>query len=264
MTHNISETKIRQLLARFMEGQTTLQEEDSIARWFMAHPTAAPDLEPYRAMFGYFRRGMPLDEPLASALVEEGGAPAPCSSCNRSARAALVAVKRRRTTALVLSAAAAVAVVLMVAWPKGHGPVVPVGNAPVAVAAADTARTPAPGGATALPEQGVQPVQPAVQPACTRSGRRRVRRPVRQYRRFVPAPPPVYMAGEAIKAFMDEQSEHDLRQTRRLLAEQDSMARRDIESIAAEERMAREYMARMLDDDGYYDDNDAAPSADCY
>ena len=45
-----NEKQIRQLLTRFMEGHTTVEEEQEIARWFAARREVAPDLEDYRQM----------------------------------------------------------------------------------------------------------------------------------------------------------------------------------------------------------------------
>lgn len=50
---------IRQLLQRFMDGTTTVDEEERIGRWFREHPSAGKDLEPYRKMFVWFDAGMP-------------------------------------------------------------------------------------------------------------------------------------------------------------------------------------------------------------
>lgn len=51
---------IRQLIRRFMDGQTTVDEEQRIARWLREHPEAAKgDLAAYREMFAWFGEGMP-------------------------------------------------------------------------------------------------------------------------------------------------------------------------------------------------------------
>lgn len=52
---------IRQLLKRFMDGTTTVEEEEHIGKWFAEHPKAKDDLEPYRKMFEWFGNGMPTD-----------------------------------------------------------------------------------------------------------------------------------------------------------------------------------------------------------
>lgn len=50
---------IRQLLQSFMDGTTTVDEEERIGRWFREHPSSGEDLEPYRKMFAWFDAGMP-------------------------------------------------------------------------------------------------------------------------------------------------------------------------------------------------------------
>ena len=66
-----NEKQIRQLLTRFMEGHTTVEEEQEIARWFAARREVAPDLEDYRQMFAYFDAGMP-EEDVAVTPVAAG------------------------------------------------------------------------------------------------------------------------------------------------------------------------------------------------
>ena len=55
-----SEQDIRQLLDRFMDGQTSVKDEQAIGEWFATHNKVADDLEEYRQMFAYFAEGMPL------------------------------------------------------------------------------------------------------------------------------------------------------------------------------------------------------------
>ena len=52
--------QIQQLIDKYMNGQTTVDEEQLIARYFR-NATDVPDsLKPYRDMFAYFDDGMPL------------------------------------------------------------------------------------------------------------------------------------------------------------------------------------------------------------
>ena len=92
-----NEKQIRQLLTRFMEGHTTVEEEQEIARWFAARREVAPDLEDYRQMFAYFDAGMP-EEDVAVTPVAAGGAPS---------------VARRIALRVVMIAAACVAVAVV-------------------------------------------------------------------------------------------------------------------------------------------------------
>lgn len=96
-----NEKQIRQLLTRFMEGQTTVEEEQEIARWFSARSEVAPDLEDYRQMFAYFDAGMP-EEDVAVTPVAAGGS----QSVARS-----IALR----VAMIAAACVAVAVVMTLA-----------------------------------------------------------------------------------------------------------------------------------------------------
>lgn len=58
---NEKEKDIRQLLDRFMAGETSLEEETLLGEWFRLHPDVSDDLKEYQLMFGYFDEGMPLD-----------------------------------------------------------------------------------------------------------------------------------------------------------------------------------------------------------
>lgn len=86
---------IRQLLERFMAGETTPQENDQIADWFKSHPTVSDDLRDYQAMFGYLDAGMPWD--FASPKAKKHG---------------------MRPWWIALSAAASIAVAFMVFYPR--------------------------------------------------------------------------------------------------------------------------------------------------
>lgn len=58
---NEKEKNIRLLLDRFMAGETSLEEEALLGKWFRQHPDVSDDLKEYQLMFGYFDEGMPLD-----------------------------------------------------------------------------------------------------------------------------------------------------------------------------------------------------------
>lgn len=96
-----NEKQIRQLLTGFMEGQTTVEEEQEIARWFAARSEVAPDLEDYRQMFAYFDAGMP-EEDVAVTPVAAGGSPSVARS---------IALR----VAMIAAACVAVAVVMTLA-----------------------------------------------------------------------------------------------------------------------------------------------------
>lgn len=89
-----NEKQIRQLLTRFMEGQTTVEEEQEIARWFAARRKVAPDLEDYRQMFS--------EEDVAVTPVAAGRSPSVARS---------IALR----VAMIAAACVAVAVVMTLA-----------------------------------------------------------------------------------------------------------------------------------------------------
>ena len=45
------ELKIRQLIERYMDGKTTIEEEDLLSDWFATHPDVSEDLKDYQMMF---------------------------------------------------------------------------------------------------------------------------------------------------------------------------------------------------------------------
>ena len=49
---------IKQLINRYMQGQTTLDEERELAQWFRSH-NVDDDWKPYQQMFAWFDEGMP-------------------------------------------------------------------------------------------------------------------------------------------------------------------------------------------------------------
>lgn len=59
---------ISQLIERFMEGQSTLTEEQELAQYFATHEVS-DEWKPLKDMFAYFDAGMPIEEPGASVKV---------------------------------------------------------------------------------------------------------------------------------------------------------------------------------------------------
>ena len=55
------EKNIRLLIGKFMQGLTSIEEEERISQWFAAHADVSDDLKPYQQMFAYFDKGMPTD-----------------------------------------------------------------------------------------------------------------------------------------------------------------------------------------------------------
>lgn len=59
---------ISQLIERFMEGQSTIAEEQELAQYFATHEVS-DEWKPLKDMFAYFDAGMPIEESVASVKV---------------------------------------------------------------------------------------------------------------------------------------------------------------------------------------------------
>ena len=107
---NNDEIKIRQLLKKFMDGTTTVDEEQEIGRWFSHHTTVSDDLEDYRTMFSWFDDGMPLDKDSKPLLLSDEGNDEEPATHNHSNR-------RWLWTAIAIAASAALLIGIFM--PKG-------------------------------------------------------------------------------------------------------------------------------------------------
>ena len=67
MQKQYSNHQIDELLERFMQGETSLDEEQLLADYFRSADNIPPQWEPYRTMFRYFDEGMPLELPHENA-----------------------------------------------------------------------------------------------------------------------------------------------------------------------------------------------------
>lgn len=172
--------EIKQLIDRYMNGQTTVDEEQLIARYFRSATDLPDDLQPYRDMFSYFDEDMPVGEvPEFDGSVER--VDTGVDSDNR-----VVAPRRRRfRIAAIWSGAVAVAaaVALMLVVHRPSAPVQPIASA---VVVSDTCSTST--GVEA--EQNVVPDSVKLKPQPQRH-RPSVRR------RYYIAPPKTYLAHAA-------------------------------------------------------------------
>ena len=106
------ETDIRTLIKRFMDGQTSLEEESRLADYLRTHDVGE-DLLPYKQMFAWFDEGMPLESRQADELTgrQDSSQPSTSSQLSRFSRKVLC---------LIAAAAAAIALLVLIAWPKAE------------------------------------------------------------------------------------------------------------------------------------------------
>ena len=106
------EKDIHTLIRRFIEGQTSIEEEDRLAEYFSTHEVDE-DLQPYKRMFAWFGEGMPLESQQADKLTSRQATFQP-STNSQSSRFS------RKTVCLIAAAAASIALLVLVAWPKAE------------------------------------------------------------------------------------------------------------------------------------------------
>lgn len=174
--------QIQQLIDKYMNGQTTVDEEQLIARYFR-NATDVPDsLKPYRDMFAYFDDGMPL-----GALPEFDGSAGQADTRVAPDSSKVVAPRRHslRMAAWWSGAAAvAAAVALLLIMHRPSAPVQPIASAAVV---SDTCSTST--GIEAEQNIVTDSVKPKPQPQRRRPSVRR---------RYYIAPPKTYLAHTAV------------------------------------------------------------------
>ncbi len=119
----MKEKDIRQLIERFMAGQTSIEEESLLAEYFRTHDVPE-EWKVYKEMFAWFDEGMPLDniqdgnEPNMQASTDTGRgenshkhAILQPSTNHRSGRNTF------KKLYLSIAAAAAVTMLLLITWP---------------------------------------------------------------------------------------------------------------------------------------------------
>lgn len=186
--------QIQQLIDKYMNGQTTVDEEQLIARYFRTATDVPDSLKPYRDMFAYFDEGMPL-----GALPEFDG------SCGQSdTRVApdsnnVVATRRRSLRIAAwwsgaVAVAAAVALLLIM-----HRPSAPVQSIASAAVVSDTCST----------STGVEAEQNVVTDSVKLKPQPQRRRPSVR-RRYYIAPPKTYLAHAAATDSITHQSDANM------------------------------------------------------
>lgn len=149
------EKNIRQLIGRFMQGLTSIEEEEQISQWFAVHTDVSDDLKPYQQMFAYFDKGMPIDEqmPIDKQIpVEE------------EIRKPLRNHLRLRPLWCLLAAAAAVALLVVMTWPARNGDCTASPAATLAQAENDSAEAIVPTAETEMKNNVKQTVKPKLRP----------------------------------------------------------------------------------------------------
>lgn len=173
--------QIQQLIDKYMNGQTTVDEEQLIARYFR-NATDVPDsLKPYRDMFAYFDDGMPL-----GALPEFDGSAGQAET--RVAPDSSKVVARRRHSLRMAAwwsgaVAVAAAVALLLIMHRPSAPVQPIASAAVV---SDTCST----------STGVEAEQNVVTDSVKLKPQPKRHRPSVR-RRYYIAPPKTYLAHAA-------------------------------------------------------------------
>lgn len=149
------EKNIRQLIGRFMQGLTSIEEEEQISQWFAVHTDVSDDLKPYQQMFAYFDKGMPTDEQMSEDKqipVEE------------EIRKPLRNHSRLRPLWCLLAAAAAVALLVVMTWPARNGDSTATPSATLAQAEKDSAEAIVPIAETEMKNNVRQTVKPKMRP----------------------------------------------------------------------------------------------------
>lgn len=174
------EKNIRQLIGRFMQGLTSIEEEEQISQWFAVHTDVSDDLKPYQQMFAYFDKGMPIDEqmPIDKQM-----------SVEEEIRKPLRNHSRLRPLWSLLAAAAAVALLVVMTWPAQNGDSTATPSATLAQADKDSAETLVPAAETEVRNQMKQAVRPKMRPR---------KRGVYRKHLHSPAPPVTWIAQTVI------------------------------------------------------------------
>lgn len=173
--------QIQQLIDKYMNGQTTVDEEQLIARYFRSATDVPDSLKPYRDMFAYLDEGMPL-----GALPEFDGSAGQADTRVAHDSSKVVAPRRHslRMAAWWSGAAAvAAAVALLLIMYRPSVPVQPIASA---VVVSDTCST----------STGVEAEQNVVTDSVKLKPQPQRRRPSVR-RRYYIAPPKTYLAHAA-------------------------------------------------------------------
>lgn len=174
------EKNIRLLIGRFMQGLTSIEEEEQISQWFAVHTDVSDDLKPYQQMFAYFDKGMPIDEQMP---IDKQ------TSVEEEIRKPLRDRLRLRPLWCFLAAAAAVALLVVMTWPARNGDCTASPAATLAQAEKDSAEAIVPTAETEMKNNVKQTVKPKMRPR---------KRGVYRKHLHSPAPPVTWIAQTVI------------------------------------------------------------------
>lgn len=182
---NNDEKYIRQLLRKFMDGTSTVDEEQTIGQWFRDHPDGGDGLDDYRAMFSWFDDGMPLgsDNNIANGGGKQGPMHAPVPRSNK-----------RRWLWSCIAVAASAALLVGLFLPQGNAPVPLAPKLAVRTVENDTAGT-----ATSLPDEGSVVTSDTIN-TLNNKVKTKDRKRRRGRLRFEPVLPPPYYTSDTVKA----------------------------------------------------------------
>ena len=173
--------QIQQLIDKYMNGQTTVDEEQLIAHYFRSATDVPDSLKPYRDVFAYFDDGMPL-----GTLPEFDGS-AEQADTRVAPDSSKVVAPRRHSLRMAAwwsgAAAVAAAVALLLIMHRPSAPVQPIASA---VVVSDTCST----------STGVEAEQNVVTDSVKLKPQPQRRRPSVR-RRYYIAPPKTYLAHAA-------------------------------------------------------------------
>ena len=180
--HNkMTAMQIQQLIDKYMNGQTTVDEEQLIARYFRTATDVPDTLKPYRDMFAYFDEGMPL-----GTLPEFDGSSG-LADTRVAPDSSKVVAPRRRSLRIAAwwsgAVAVAAAVALLLIMHRPSAPVQPIASA---VVVSDTCST----------STGVEAEQNVVTDSVKLKPQPQRHRPSVR-RRYYLAPPKTYLAHAA-------------------------------------------------------------------
>lgn len=149
------EKNIRQLIGRFMQGLTSIEEEEQISQWFAVHTDVSDDLKPYQQMFACFDKGMPTDEQMPEDKQ---------MSVEEEIRKPLRNHSRLRPLWCLLAAAAAVALLVVMTWPAQNSNSTVTPSATLAQAEEDSSEAIVPTAETEMKNNVKQAVRPKMRP----------------------------------------------------------------------------------------------------